>query len=63
MQKRVVLLEIKDTGESCVFKSVVELMRAKRYVVGITLGALWNALAKKHGVYENKRCRVSYQYL
>ncbi|MBQ5478156.1 MAG: hypothetical protein IIT64_10205 [Bacteroidaceae bacterium] len=59
--KRVVLLEWKETNVAQVFKSVSDLVRHEGMAIGIGKGALWNALSKNGGKYENKVCRIQYK--
>lgn len=61
--KRVVVLEWKDNRVPArqVYKSVSELVRKNGYSINIGLQALWNALSKGGGVYENKLCSIKYE--
>ena len=60
--KRVVIFSWKDDREPMqVFRSAADLVRQHGKEIGICLEALWNALSKGKGVYENKKCRVEYK--
>lgn len=62
--KRVVVLELKDgTQDISVYSSSVKLVLANQQKIGIGLGALWNALSKTNGNFENKKCRIYYKYI
>lgn len=61
--KRVVLLEWKDGRQSQTYRSVSALVRREGSGIGIGLGALWNALSKGGGVYENRVCRIQYKQM
>lgn len=60
--KRVIVLQIKDTKEEKTYSTCPELVVANdKERIGVGLGALWNALAKNNGFYENKKCKVFYR--
>lgn len=60
--KKIVILTNKETGESTPYPTVVELMRKhKSWDVGIGLPALFNALSKNKGRWENKKYIVEYK--
>ena len=62
MKKRIVVLAFKeDTEREYIYPSVPELIREQGENIGITRNALWNALSKNNGVYENKVCRICYR--
>ena len=58
---RVVVLEKKDSNELTISKSVAGLLRKND--IGICLNALYNALSKGKGVYENKKVRIYYKHM
>lgn len=60
--RRVVVLEMKAPKKSTrLYKSCPELVSHNKDDIGIGLGALWNALYKGHGFYENKKCKIYYK--
>lgn len=59
--KRVVVLELKNQTSIAIYKSCTELVICNRDKIGICLGALWNALNKGNGFYENKKCKIYYR--
>lgn len=59
-RKRVVVLEFKKKT-NYVYNTCPELVAAHGEKIGVTLNALWNALAKNDGIYENKRCKIYYR--
>lgn len=60
--KRVVILELKTNPvKTGVYRSCMDLVLNNKEAVGICVGALWNALCKGGGYYENKRCKVYYR--
>lgn len=60
--KRVIVLQIKDTKEEKTYSTCPELVVDNdKKKIGVGLGALWNALAKNNGFYENKKCKVFYR--
>ena len=60
-RKRVVVLEFKNKKTEYVYNTCSELVVAQGKRIGVTLNALWNALAKNDGIYENKRCKIYYR--
>lgn len=60
-RKRVVVLEIKNRKSSYVYNTCPELVVEQGKRIGVTLNALWNALAKNNGAYENERCKIYYR--
>lgn len=60
-RKRVVLLEFKNRKSSYVYNTCPELVVEQGKRIGVTLNALWNALAKNNGAYENERCKIYYR--
>lgn len=60
-RKRVVVLEFKNKKTNYVYNTCPELVVAQGKRIGVTLNALWNALAKNNGVYENERCKIYYR--
>lgn len=60
-RKRVVLLEFKNRKSSYVYNTCPELVVEQGERIGVTLNALWNALAKNNGAYENERCKIYYR--
>lgn len=60
-RKRVVILEFKNKKTSYVYNTCPELVVAQDKRIGVTLNALWNALAKNDGTYENERCKIYYR--
>ena len=61
MTKRVVILHDKIEGRKRAFKNVVSLYQATGdKILGISLGALYNALSAHNGVYENKVVKIEY---
>ncbi len=62
MNKRIVILHNKATGEETPFPSVARLVHeAGNESISISTGALYNALSKNRGWYENKNVRVFYK--
>lgn len=59
--KRVVVLEFKNRKSSYVYNTCPELVVEQGKRIGVTLNALWNALAKNNGAYENERCKIYYR--
>ena len=60
-RKRVVVLEFKNKKTNYVYNTCPELVVAQGEKICETLNALWNALAKNDGIYENKRCKIYYR--
>lgn len=61
-RKRIVVLELKKEKETLVYSTCAELAVANgKNKIGIELGALWNALSKNDGVYENDLCKIYYR--
>lgn len=60
-RKRVVVLEFKNKKKNYVYNTCPELVVAHGKKIGVTLNALWNALAKNDGIYENERCKIYYR--
>lgn len=61
---RVVILTWKESEKPVeVYKRVTDLVRRNYQEIGICIGALWNAMSKNGGVYENKKCRIEYKPL
>ena len=60
-RKRVVVLEFKNRKSSYVYNTCPELVAEQGKRIGVTLNALWNALAKNNGAYENERCKIYYR--
>ena len=60
-RKRVVVLEFKNKKTNYVYNTCPELVVAQGKRLGVTLNALWNALAKNNGAYENERCKIYYR--
>lgn len=61
MKKRFVLLSFKRDGIVQVFPTVRNIY--KKYdtdTLGISINALWNALSKHKGVYENAKVKIRY---
>lgn len=64
MKNKIVVLEIKESGETFTYPNCRELLKEHgKAEIGIGLGALWNGLSKGGGRYENKRCIVTYRQL
>lgn len=62
MMRRVVVLEMKTTPPQVeVFRTCTDMVSKYRDTLGVCIGALWNALSKGKGYYENKRCKVYYR--
>lgn len=56
--KRVIILNWKDgRAPISIYKNAVELVK-RNPTVGVCIGALWNALSKGNGRYENKVCII-----
>ena len=61
-RKRIVVLEFKKEKETQVYSTCAELAVSNdKSKIGVSLGALWNALAKNNGVYENDLCKIHYR--
>lgn len=60
-RKRVVVLEFKNRKSSYVYNTCPELVVEQGKRIGVALNALWNALAKNNGAYENERCKIYYR--
>lgn len=60
-RKRVVVIEFKNKKTNYVYNTCPELVVAQGKRIGVTLNALWNALAKNNGAYENERCKIYYR--
>lgn len=60
-RKRVVVLEFKNKKTNYVYNTCPELVVEQGKRIGVTLNALWNALAKNNGAYENERCKIYYR--
>lgn len=60
-RKRVVVLEFKNRKSSYVYNTCPELVVEQGKRIGVTLNALWNALARNNGAYENERCKIYYR--
>lgn len=60
-RKRVVVLEFKNKKTNYVYNTCPELVVEQGKRIGVTLNALWNALAKNNGTYENERCKIYYR--
>lgn len=61
-RKRIVVLELKKEKETYVYSTCAELAVSNdKSKIGVSLGALWNALAKNNGVYENDLCKIHYR--
>ena len=62
--KKIVILKNKQTGEETPFPTVASLVRqTDKALLGIGKGALWNALSRNNGHYENQRVAVDYRYV
>ena len=62
--KKIVILYNKHTGEETPFSSVSRLVReTSKEILGIGLGALYNALSQNNGEYENARVKVCYKHI
>jgi len=62
MNNRIVTLMNKATGEETPFPSVATLVRkVGEQSIGICIGALYNALSKGQGTYENRRVIIKYK--
>ena len=60
--KRVVVLQYKHKKAIFAYNTCAELAVANdKSKIGVSLGALWNALAKNDGVYENELCKIYYR--
>lgn len=60
--KRIVILKFKDSNACYAYSSVTELAKRNSYeALGIGVPALWNALSKRKGRFENKKCLIYYQ--
>jgi hypothetical protein len=58
---RVVVLDDKN-GNLSIYKTLTKLVKENSNI-GICLGALYNALSKGDGKYENKKVRIYYKYM
>ena len=62
MNKKIAILHNKATGEETPFPSVAKLVRkTSEEIIGIGAGALYNALCKNGGWYENQKVRIYYK--
>jgi hypothetical protein len=62
--KKIVILHNKQTGEETPFPTVARLIReTDKELLGIGKGALWNALSRNGGIYENMKVRVFYKHI
>lgn len=62
MVKKVVVVKCKKTKKEEVFLTCPEIyLKHSREELGICLNALWNALSKNNGRYENRHCVVYYR--
>lgn len=62
MVKKVVVVKRKKTKKEEVFLTCPEIyLKHSREELGICLNALWNALSKNNGRYENNRYMVYYR--
>lgn len=62
MNRRIVILHNKETGEETPFPTVARLIRkTDKESIGIGPGALYNALSQNDGWYENKKIRIYYK--
>ncbi len=60
-KKQIVVLERKGY-ETEYFGTCVELVvKHGKDEIGVGLGALWNALCKNGGMYQNKQCKIYYK--
>ncbi len=61
-RKRVVVLQFKHKKDVLVYNTCLELVNANnKDKIGVSLNALWNALAQNDGVYENNLCKIHYR--
>lgn len=58
--KRVVVVQLKGKKPESFLTCPEIYLRYDKNIIGISLNALWNALAKD-GCYENKKCKISYR--
>lgn len=58
--KRVVVVQLKGKKPEPFLTCPEIYLRYDKNKIGISLNALWNALAKD-GCYENKKCKISYR--
>lgn len=58
--KRVVVVQLKGKKPEPFLTCPEIYLRYDKNTIGISLNALWNALAKD-GCYENKKCKISYR--
>lgn len=62
--RRVVILELKTIPPQIeVFRTCTDMIAKHKDSLGVCIGALWNALCKGGGYYENKKCKVYYKYI
>ena len=61
MKRRVAVIQYKASGEEFAYPTMASLARFNSDKMGITIGALWNALSKGGGKYENAICRIFYK--
>lgn len=62
MVKKVVIVKFKKTKKEEVFLTCPEIyLKHNKEELGICLNALWNALSKNNGRYENRYCVVYYR--
>lgn len=61
--KKVVVVQYKQAKrKERIYRTCPELILANpKSKIGIGLGALWNALSKNGGVFENNLCRIFYR--
>lgn len=63
-RKRVVVLQYKGKGKKAIFtyNTCAELaVENNKDKIGVSLNALWNALSKNDGVFENEKCKIYYR--
>ena len=58
--KRVVVVQLKGKKPQPFLTCPEIYLMYDKNIIGISLNALWNALAKD-GCYENKKCKISYR--
>ncbi len=62
MIKKVVLLTLKSTGEQQVYKTITDMYKDDAQErLAISMQAMYNALSKGNGIYENKIIKVEYK--
>lgn len=62
MIKRYVRVRVKDTGRCYSFNTIVKMYsKLGEGTVGVSRNALWNALSKGFGKYENNNVRIEYR--